>query len=87
MAQAKYIIFDNGGLEIPVVFSPLLQHNQVASGLHLPVLSAGFCATLSSETRADKPKWICWGQSISLRIKSRESVDAEILNRYLEYDC
>jgi hypothetical protein len=67
MECSKYIIFDSGGLDVPMVFSPLLEHAQVASGIRLPILSAGFCALDSYE-----PFWETWGKSVSLGVSSRK---------------
>jgi hypothetical protein len=67
MECSKYIIFDSGGLEVPMVFSPLLEHAQVASGIGLPVISAGFCRLDEHE-----PYYETWGKSVSLGVSSKE---------------
>jgi len=64
-----------------VVFSPLLQHSEVKVEYGIPV-SAGFCSIGREENAA----YQTWGNSVSLKLESRPQ-DAEILNRYLEYDC
>lgn len=75
--KAKYIIIEHKALEVPIVFSPILQHSEVAG--NKKVISAGFC-------RADEDGvYSVWGESISLKVKSRPE-DAEIINKYLEYD-
>jgi len=90
MVNSKYIIVDEAGLEVPVVFGPLLQHSQVAGGRK--VISAGFCHSriIAAEEHPAFDiyvlKWETWGESISLSKKSRPE-DAEILSKYLEYDC
>lgn len=78
--QSKYIIVNTYGLEMPIVFNPVLQHKDVANGLR-PV-SAGFCY------RNDHPigSFSVYGESVSLGIKSRPE-DKGILEKYLEYDC
>jgi hypothetical protein len=78
MKHSKYIILDND-LETPIVFSPLLEHVDVAAGK--PVISAGMCY------RAEDGVFGTYGESVSLQVKSRPEKDPEILNRYLEYDC
>jgi len=77
MAKAKYIIVERNEMDIPIVFSPFLQHADVARGLR-NLVSAGFCSKTSNG-------WECWGGSVSLQINSRP-VDAMILNKTLEYD-
>jgi hypothetical protein len=54
MNKAKYIIVDNGtGLEVPIVFSPLLQHVDVAGPRS--VISAGFCSLNEDAKMFDPP--------------------------------
>ena len=77
--NAKYIIVISHELEVPIVFSKILQHNEVAGGRK--VVGAGFCH-LSIDIN-DKRCWSVSGHSISLGIKSRPE-DAEILNERLE---
>lgn len=78
MARAKYIIVEKHGIEVPIVFCPILSHDRVA-GIR-KVFGAGFCVI------DDLNKWNVWGESISLKVKSRPE-DAEILNRLLCYNC
>jgi hypothetical protein len=68
----KYIISDTG---IPVVFSELQQHRDVARAMFKKVVGAGFCYI------AEDRMVTCYGESISLGIKSRGDVDSSILNR------
>ena len=42
MIASKYIIFYDGDKGLPVVFSPLLGHSQIAGSK--TVISAGYCA-------------------------------------------
>lgn len=77
--KAKYIIVECHGLEVPIVFSPILQHNDVAG--HRKVFGAGFCH-LGIDVN-DKRCWTVHGRSISLGINSRPE-DAAILNDRLE---
>ena len=58
MIHSKYIIFDDGDKGLPVVFSPLLQHNHVAD--RKPVISAGYC-DVRVKTEGDKklPNGMC----------------------------
>lgn len=74
--KSKYIILSSYGMEVPVVFSPILQHDEVAAGKR--VIAAGFCVY-------ENNTWRAWGKSVSLNIPSRPE-DAEILNRTLCLD-
>lgn len=62
----------------PVVFSELLTHADVASAIapRGEVLGAGFCGI-------DNDIYFCYGESISLKVKSRGEADSKILNKYL----
>lgn len=77
MANSKYIIISSYGIELPIVFSPILGHNQVA--YQPKPVSAGFCKRNNDGT------YSVWGKSTSLGIGSRPE-DAEILKSRLEYD-
>lgn len=74
---SKYLIVEvHSGLELPIVFNPILKHDSVANGL--PVKSAGFCRLLDGV-------WHCWGKSESLNKVSRLT-DAAVLNHDLQMD-
>jgi hypothetical protein len=73
--KSKYIILKCSGLEVPLVFSPMLIHADVARGKK--VRSAGFCE-LGPDGR-----WVVGGDSTSLKLSSRPQ-DAAILNTHLE---
>jgi hypothetical protein len=81
----KYIMFDMGGLKVPVLFPNILQHSDVAHGRK--VVSAGE-VKLSG---ADEPdpnasvivnavKATVFGESFTLGVKSSPE-DAEIIER------
>lgn len=74
--KSKYIVIDGHLGPMPVVFSDLLGHADVAAALRGKVVGAGFCFIKDNKYR-------CWGESISLRVKSREVEDERILNKYL----
>ena len=69
----KYVIVEQMGLEVPVVFSELMRHDLMAK-LGKPV-SAGFCAV-------DSDGFSCWGKSITLKLESRTE-DSNLLNEFL----
>ena len=72
--KSKYIIVNCAGLEVPIVFPPLLLHADVAGGKE--VWSAGFCELDVAG------KWIAGDRSESLRLNARPQ-DAGILNKRL----
>lgn len=78
MLHSKYVIIDNGYVDVPVIFGPLLQHADVARALNGTVLSAGF-------VRIDQDgKVEAYGDSFSLKIGSREE-DTAIIQKMLTY--
>jgi hypothetical protein len=68
--KAKYIIVESFGLELPIVFNPIIDHSTVAG--NFKVVSAGFCS------QSVDCLWNCWGESTSLKLKSRTQ-DGRIL--------
>lgn len=77
--KSKYVILRVGGTDLPIVFSDLMTHADVARPLCAhrgePV-AAGFCYI------NDAGRYTCYGESVSLRLESRPE-DGAILNRYL----
>lgn len=76
--KSKYVIIKKGSFSLPFVFSELINHADVARALDTGggVVGAGFC-------HIDKNgQYVCYGESISLRIKSGPG-DAAILNEFL----
>lgn len=83
MFKAKYIIVDTGSFYLPVIFSDTETHLRMA--MHIisaralddgAVLGAGFI-------RIENNKFVCFGESLSLRVKSRDQTDSDYLNKYL----
>lgn len=75
MFKAKYIIIGDSN---PVVFPETMIHKDVAWALAggKKCIGAGF-VILTEEGYA------CYGESISLQVKSRGAADSQILNRFL----
>ena len=69
--RSKYIIIKHAGTEVPLVFSPVLSHKQVAGMTE--VKSAGYCELNIAG------RWVAGGSSDSLGLSSRPQ-DAGILN-------
>lgn len=84
MENPKYVIVEEYGLECPIIFSSLLNHSDVVNHLKnfkgCKVVSAGTCTPRC--IKGDKTGWGCWGNSVTLDIKSRNDVDEEILDKH-----
>lgn len=84
MAEAKYVIIEERGLELPIVFSAVLTHKDRVKETD-KVISAGFCSCSPFRgSLSDAIAWTVWGESISLGVKSRPE-DADRIQRYLIY--
>jgi hypothetical protein len=90
--RSKYIIIDYGMNVVPIVFSELQQHAEVARALYATpdkILGAGFCfievvkITNQAGQTFHEPRYKCYGESVSLKVKSREDEDSRFLNKYL----
>ena len=73
-ARSKYIIIKHAGTEVPVVFSPVLSHKQMAG--MTKVESAGYCELNIAGL------WVAGGRSDSLDLSARPQ-DTDILNECL----
>lgn len=71
--KSKYIVY--GAPATPIVFPETLNHNEVADRFARPsdVVGAGFCYI-------EDNKYVCYGESYSLKIKSRGELDSKVLN-------
>ena len=84
MENAKYIIVETRGVEVPIVFSSLLDHFIIGRGHK--VISAGFCAVGAKPTEKDAENIdvSVFGKSVTLKIDSRKE-DALIIQKVLRY--
>jgi hypothetical protein len=73
----KYIIFLITGIEIPFLFADIVQHDNMASVINKPVVSAGYVDIKNG-------KVTCYGDSESLKIPSRIE-DSQILQLYFNH--
>ena len=78
LRNSKYVVFELQGLEVPVVFSPLITHKDVRVG-DAKVVSAGFCDI------DENGNYFVWGESVSLEKKCRPQ-DVDLLNALLSLD-
>lgn len=75
MREAKYIVWDDDFPQA-VIFSDTITHFDMARALSMGnVLGAGFC-------RTESDRYICYGESISLRKLSRGEQDEKILDKW-----
>ena len=83
MKRVKYIVVESaGGNEVPIIFSDLLAHNEVAG--NRTVISAGFVQIYPKPEGKDpdgcSDVWVsCFGESVTLKVKSRDDVDAKLI--------
>lgn len=76
----KYIIYNDGNFEVPVIFPEFENHSDVGRRFS-KVISAGFCDCGIGQD--GQTRWGCWGRSESLNLSGRGDIDSEILNRTL----
>lgn len=74
----KYVIFEGNGLVHPILFGDHTTHLQISVAGGTPV-SAGF-------VKFDSMNWPhCYGESESLKLKSRGEMDEDIIRRAYGY--
>jgi hypothetical protein len=75
----KYVVVQDGGLELPIIFPAVLDHNKVCPGLK--VIAAGEVSISPDGLTALR----CspWGQSVTLGVKCRVIEDRELITREL----
>ena len=78
--MVKYIIYRvAGGTHLPVIFPALLRHDQVASGIHPAMLRTFDNVVVVAGGFVDLNRHECYGDSESLKTKSRGRVDWDII--------
>ncbi len=77
----KYIIIEKDGIEQPIIFSKLLEHNVFLAFGFANIVSAGFVQIMTHEVRHGVEGFRCYGKSTSLRIQSRRAIDEDIIMR------
>ena len=75
----KYIILDDNGMDVPIIFPVFWHHDRVAGRFSQEVISAGFLK------RNDKGELYTSGKSISLNVSSREE-DLDIILSNLDFE-
>lgn len=80
MNDLKYITYDNGICQVIVMFSPIIQHVNMAMDLRVDpdeVIGAGFVHMEENTTP------YCYGKSVSLKKDCHEG-DNDILRRHFD---
>lgn len=81
MSFRKYIIIEEMGIEIPVLFSENLSHDSFLRMFNRnQIVSAGFFQT---KTYLGEIRVFTFGKSVSLKKESRE-IDEELIKKILE---
>lgn len=84
--QFKYIIMNDGMLDIPVIFSELISHRDAYRGLKDAVNSPAASRETPKVVGAGRitlyPKVECYGDSHTLGVVSRGQVDADVIFLY-----
>lgn len=84
--RTKYIIIETDLGLVPILFSDMGAHSDVARAYPMRrVVGAGF-ASLQTAKPYENPLYACYGESTSLKIKSRGELDSSIINRYMGLD-
>ena len=76
--RAKYVIMDG----LPIIVHPGIYHNSIKVADHMidnEVTSAGFV-----EFNKDSGRFECFGESVSLGIKSNPERDSHLVNKMLD---
>jgi len=85
--EFKYIIFEYMGHELPVIFSSVITHSDVAAGHLGQAVSAGEVLFLGTDIDADGCyvsnviEVKCSGESTTLGLKSRPDTDSKLIQR------
>jgi hypothetical protein len=81
--SSKYIIIEKGSVEVPILFSHLIGHDEMAIGYK--VVSAGFfeVAALPSEKDVNDIEVDAYGGSITLKLQARKEIDSKLIKEFL----
>lgn len=69
----KYIVLNSNGVEVAILFPDAVAHSQAVNQAQGKPIAAGFCYVQNG-------RWIAYGGSDSLQIKSRGRLDAEAIH-------
>ena len=86
MNYGKYVIVEVSGIEMAILFDPCISHDEI--GLR-PIVAAGFFEIYGKEADVDGVAGVevgCFGESVTMGLKSRPQQDAEIIKRMVNKD-
>ena len=85
MEYGKYIIKEVRGIEVAIMFDPLISHCDIGTrgDSRGENISAGFFSAMAEPTKEDDKDISvgCWGKSVTLDLASRKEKDEVILKR------
>lgn len=85
--RAKYIVYECEGLDLALIFSNITNHSDMAQVVGKErVVGAGFVSILATYQGDRKVSICCFGESTTLKIKSRGIHDATAVARTLYPD-
>ena len=87
--RLKYIIFDHYGLEYPVIFPELIEHDRMAQKVKecdtpSKPISAGFIKIKQDLEYSGLSYIECYGNSTSLNLESKKEIDSEFIKNFLK---
>ncbi len=84
MDWGKYIVVERMGLEMGIMFDPLIDHSTVAAGIGQTPVAAGFFQVYRNvEAPSNNICVSAFGKSQTLNIASRGDADAQVLNKII----
>jgi hypothetical protein len=85
MEYGKYIIKVVRGVEVAILFDPLISHDCIGTcrGDKGETVSAGFFSVMAEPTEEDPGNVSvgCWGKSVTLKMESRKEQDEPLVKR------
>lgn len=75
----KFLIYEDTGLELPIVFCDVTTHSTMANMINKKIVSAGFCSVVDGN-------WVAYGDSISLGLKARKE-DSNLIDKMMKFRC
>lgn len=83
--EMKYIVVEQmPGMKIAILFPDTIAHSDIDVSRVGTIISAGTCKIYAGDN-PEQPLYVdCYGESISLKVKSRDKADAEVVLHALQ---
>jgi hypothetical protein len=78
--KTKYIIIEKSCNDLPIIFPEFINHRDMVNP-NDKVISAGFVKFYVNES--GNVDISCYGESVSLDVKSRGDIDTKLMERYI----